>query len=686
MKKTSIILITYLFFFLPQISKAQLINELSSVTLNLDNGETIILLEEMKKGSINEGTGNWYYLPSASFFTIPKNKSGKLDYSLYKYTSDGDESCNMVDNQGGIFHCSVQWKMSPSQENEIQQKLRKKAGSRARVKGAITNLKGKQLNFLTVLKDGGIAKDDFKLIGTSIPPTRPGSIIGLQKILSVQDARLIEEEILSKSPSLDFELVYSYVSQVPVGDVKVVFDWSKKQFDVTKIEQEYESWITKRWSKSAELKLQFPNVKALKSPIKAICGIFKGSKAGIKRVEEKNFSYEELNSFYRFLEEKGVITILYNEYNLDSGKSDKLEEKIRSAVFSNLISKISIPTTPTSNNESQSEKMTSSDPEKVNLKGIRSYTIDKQYRRDVTEIKKFEINISATVGIVTDFPVTISVGSLLSECNDCISSINLCDKFYQRIHVSTLPNSKTKAMLRDGVLNYISVAVKKKRAEGDFYSTKTISLNSLNKLDGLAEDFMFKYARPVNDPKFNVYEYEVEFASGSSKQKHGFKGISGKPALQVNIPLFPVLVELNSAASEKMKSLDIIKASAVVIYSQFGKKRYKTLEMNFLKGDASMEETFYMDEESTDFKYYITFRNRNGETFASREYTETKSQIDFESDPTAKQVKEIFIYDELESMKILNINSDGKEVLEGNDLGGYIDMAKDLFDLLKKMK
>jgi hypothetical protein len=515
---------------------------------------------------------HYYYLPPPP--RVARDATGKPQFLFMKFTSDKDKAHGGV--AGGILHFLAEYGLSPQQELELKQKLAQ-AIPGAKVMGAVSMEPGEGESTFriisAILTDTGFTQ---KVVASGKAPLMPGQKVAAAARLDPAGAVLLEESLKKPTSDISVEFDLAYTSFLPAFDGTITFDWERFKAHVDDWKMRYRDKKECKW------------------------WIF-----GCKHT----YTTDEMREIYDFMCQNETIKVEWTE-----GITDERLEAIRQAFFKFMETSF-FERTASSFGEGAGEEDKKAD-EGMTTPEKRGSATD--YNRYLAKSEQAFQNkkISMKVTLPVKLPY-ITVGNISGawyrdakqKNPELFSEVNVDDPFFQQRQV--VFNLDLDAVeIFDQAINFVTVEVRKQRGSGrDFHDSFTINKQWLTEKGPSAT---ITYAK-MRDDSPEVFDYlvrwslrrGVEWPASPTWIKGSWEGVTLAP------PVIPLKIEAE-ADLEELKSLDFMRATVEVRYTQFGNLVADTraLQLSVAKGENLASMMIFRDPAQNTWEYRLNFYHK----------------------------------------------------------------------------
>jgi hypothetical protein len=556
---------------------AVVLDDENRLTVTLKEGTTVALIGEASQPGVKSRT--YYYLPTN--VRVGTKPDGTPEFLFMKFTSDRRADQGGV--TGALLHFMMTWGLTEEQETELKAKL-KALFPTGTVAGQVQlETPSDATSFQVIsatLSDSGLAKS---VLLSGKAPLVAGGRASAAARLTAEGAALLGATF-DKTRSiadLSVALTYGYTTLMPAARGSIVIDWSK-------LEQQSET-----------LRAEYTKKQTGTTHSQSCLFIFCASSS----TPEYSYTYDEVRRQYKFLEEKQIVTLQFDELI-----ADERVAKIRDAFFQFFLNSMARPADPQGPppEPSQAEKDKSPD-----VRVGQSYKFSQSaFKQSMArKVQRFDLNYRTSV----KWPVQI-VGNLASWYDaaksnpKCVSTVNVDDPFFEKRDVSFILDLDAKEIFGE-VLNYVTVNVRKARTPGpDFTKSVTIDADYLAKKGVTAT---LTYARG-EDQNSDLYEYQAQWSVKGGQQwpadppwmRGAWEGVTLTP------PLVPRLIEAE-ADLERMKASGITRATVQIRYPRFGAEAEENVQLSPAKNEPLVSRRIFVDRGSKGYVYRVILNHQS---------------------------------------------------------------------------
>jgi hypothetical protein len=524
-----------------------------------------------------KATNNYYYLPTN--LHLSKRPDGVPEFLFLKFTTEARESEGGA--SGGLMHFLMEWGLTKEQENELAAKIRQK-DPKGKLMGAVPmEPAGETGTFKIIsatLSDDSLTRT---LVTSGKAPLLPGGKAAVASRLTATGAQLLAatfekaRSITDVSIALDF----TYHTLSPAAKGTITFDWERLSTEREKIEAEFTR--TEREETDAECFFIF-------------CSVW--------TEEHYSLTYNELREQYKFLEEKKIVDLDWQEF-----REDERIEKVREAFFQYFLRAMAEPAPPPPPPEEGEQGAMPTIPED---ESIEYFYFKREAVSSAMERKRDVFTLDARFAVRRPHQLVGNLASWYNGVRDnpkCVASVNLNDPFFQHRDINFILDLDAKEMF-DEAVNYVTVNVRKRRDSGhDFEDHVTIDAKYVQE-NGI--NATLTYARG-EDKNPDVYEYQTQwslkggnvFPKSPPWERGRWEGVTLAP------PVVPRTIEVEGDL-EDMISNDITRVTAQVHYLKFGKEVETNVHLSPAQGETLVAKKIFMDRDAKGYAYRLIVNHK----------------------------------------------------------------------------
>ena len=553
---------------------AVVLDDTNRITIQLDDGTQVILFGEAIALS-TERSNRYYYLPVN--LRLAKRPDGTPEFLFLKFTTDKAAAQGGV--SGGLMHFLMEWGLTPPQEQELRAKL--KSRNAELVGAAPLEEAGEGGSFQIVsatMSDKGMTT---ALVTSGKAPLLPGGKAAAASRLTADGAQLLAAtfEKTRSISDLSIALNYGYQTLTPAARGVVTVDWSK-------LIQERDRYI-------AEYKRTRTGTTVDGGCVLFACWLTSGGKY--------SYSYDEMRSQWRFLEEKKVIDIRFDEQI-----ADERVAKIREAFFQFFLNKMAEPA-------KEEAPPPASDKEKEqtpNIKYGAKYTFKRESQKYMSERRVETFTLNYRLAVRWPFQVVGNLASWYDAVKDnpkCVAAVNLNDPFFQHRNINFILDLDAKEMF-DEAVNYVTVNVRKPRSTGAPFEDRVTMDAKYVKEKGIAASVT--YARG-EDKNADAYEYQAQWSLKGGNvypatprwEKGSWEGVTLAP------PVVPRKIEVEGDL-ESMKASGVTRVTVQIHYPKFGHEIEENIHISPAKNEAIVSQKIFVDRGSRGYAYRLIVNHK----------------------------------------------------------------------------
>ena len=558
---------------------ALVLDDDNRLTVVLDDGTTVTLVGEAVSLS-DAKSKNYYYLPPPSSLRLSKRADGTPEFVFLKYTTEARADQGGL--SGGLMHLLMEWGLTPEQEAELTLKIKQKSPN-AVLKGAVPmEPDGGAGSFQIVSATLTDNKLTPSVVTSGKAPIVPGGKAAAATRLSAEGAQLMAAtfEKARSITDLSIALNYTYVTLAPAARGYILFDWSK-------LEKESET-----------LRAEYSRKHTSTTKTKSCFIIFCASSSS----PNYSYSYEEAREQFKFLEEKKIVQVRFDETI-----ADERVTKIRDAFFQYFLNSMAEP------DPEEAAPPPPADAEKDKMPDIRqgdSYKFNQSSFKSAFARKTQRFDLNYRMAVRWPYQIVGNMASWYKGVRDnpkCVASVNLNDPFFQHRDISFILDLDAKEMF-DEAVNYVTVNVRKKRSSGNPFEDRVTIDSKYVKEKGI--NATVTYARG-EDKNPDAYEYAVQWSlkggnlypAAPQWEKGSWEGVTLAP------PVVPRMLELEGDL-EALKESDITRVTAQVHYMKFGKEIEENIQLSTTKGEPVVARRIFMDRDAKGYAYRLIVNHK----------------------------------------------------------------------------
>jgi hypothetical protein len=555
-------------------AEAVVLDDTNRITIQLDDGTQVILLGEAVALSTAQ-TNRYYYLPVS--LRLSKRPDGTPEFLFLKFTTEKSAAQGGV--SGGLMHFLMEWGLTPKQEEELRAKLKARKGEL--IGAAPLEDAGEGGSFQIVsatMSDKGMTT---ALVTSGKAPLLPGGKAAAASRLTADGAQLLAAtfEKTKSITDLSIALNYNYQTLTPAARGSVTVDWSKL--------------VKERDSLVAEYKRTRTGTNVNGGCVLLACWVTTSGKY--------SYSYTEMRDQWRFLEEKKVIDIKFDEQ-----VADERVAKIREAFFQFFLNKMAEPV-------KDEAPPPATDKEKEQTPNIRygaRYTFKRESQKYMSERRVESFTLNYRLAVRWPFQVVGNLASWYDGVKDnpkCVAAVNLNDPFFQHRNINFILDLDAKEMF-DEAVNYVTVNVRKQRSSGTPFEDRVTMDAKYVKEKGIAANVT--YARG-DDKNADTYEYQAQwslkggnvFPATPRWEKGSWEGVTLAP------PVVPRKIEVEGDL-ERMKASDITRVTVQIHYPKFGQEVEDNIHISPAKNEPIVAQKIFMDRGARGYAYRLIVNHK----------------------------------------------------------------------------
>lgn len=557
------------------LASAVVLDDSNKVDVTLSDGMQVVMYGEATNSGAK--SNKFYYLPVNLHLAQRPDKTP--EFLFLKFTTEDKGGAS-----GGLMHFLMTWGMSDKQEDELRAKLKEKVRN-AELMGAVQltqdSANGGSFQIISAtLGDKDLTKS---VVTSGKAPLVPGGKAAAASRLTAEGAQLLAAtfEKARSITDLSIALNYGYETMMPAAKGSITFDWSK-------LETERE-----------KLSIEYSRKNAGKTTTSACFIIFCASSTK----QNYAYSYDEVKEQYKFLEEKEIVKLDWQE-----AKSDERLAKIREAFFQYFLTSMTQkeetpPPPPAEKKDDQTPKIDKGD------RTARYHFSQESFKREFSH-KKRTMSLNVRLTYKSEFQLVGNLASWYQSVRDnpkCVASINLNDPFFQHRDINFILDLDGKEMF-DEAVNYVTVAVRKKREQGNpFEDRVTIDAKYLKEKGVSAA---VTYARG-EDKNPDSYEWMSQWSLRGGMvypqqptwEKGTFEGVTLAP------PVKPRIIEVEGDL-EQMKANDITRVTVQVHYPQFGQEVEENIHISPSLNQPLTSKKLFLDRDAKGYAYRLIVNHK----------------------------------------------------------------------------
>ena len=561
----------------PSAARAVVLDDENRISVTLSDGTPVSLLGE---ATSTPGTKSrtFYYLPTN--LRLGARPDGTPEFLFLKFTTERRAEQGGV--SGAIMHFLMQWGLTPAQEAELKGKLKEKLRD-AQLAGAVpleTPADASSFQIVSAtLSDNGLAK---AVVTSGKAPLVEGGKAAVGTRLAPEGASLLAAtfEKTRSITDLSVALNYSYTTLAPAARGWIVMDWSKLEKEGQTLRAEYsKKQVGSTHSESCFL-------------------VFCASS------DDPNYaySYEEVRKQYKFLEEKQIVRLQFDELI-----ADERVAKIRDAFFQFFLNSMAKPS------DSQGPPPAPSEAEKDKSPDIRygtSYKFKQSSFKESFARKTQRFDLNYRTAVKWPFQLVGNLASWYDGVRDnprCVGAVNVDNPFFDHRDISFILDLDAKEIFDDTV-NFVTVNVRKPRSTGPAFETRLTMDAAYVQKKGI--NATVTYARG-EDTNPDLYEYQARWSLKGGREwpadppwvKGAWEGVTLTP------PIVPRTIEAE-ADLDRMKASGITRATVQIRYPKFGGEAEENIQISPAKNEPIASKKIFVDRGSKGYAYRVILNHQ----------------------------------------------------------------------------
>ncbi len=519
-------------------------------------------------------TKDYYYLPVN--LHLSKRPDQTPEFLFLKFTTDAREAQGGA--SGAIIHFLMEWGLTPQQETELRTKLQAQRPG-ARLAGAAPmEPAGETGTFQIVsatLSDDTMTKS---VVHSGKAPLIPGGKVAAAARLTANGASLLAAsfERARSVTDVSIALDFAYQTLTPAARGSITFDWEKLSAERQRIEAEYTA--TEEESVDWGCFLIF-------------CAYWEE--------ETYSYSYDEMQEFYKLLEEKRIVRLQFDEL-----VDDKRVEKIREAFFDYFLQSMTEPVPPPAPAEGQ-------DPFQVpDIQKGSKYTFNREVVHGAFERKTDRFSLEYRLAVRRPHQLVGNLASWYDGVRDnpkCVASVNLDNRFFQHRDIQFILDLDAKEMF-DEAINFVTVNVRKRRDDGSVFEDHVTMNAEYVKASGITSSTTYSRGGDENP---DLYEYQTKWSLRSGHeyprdprwQKGAWEGVTLAP------PVVPRTIEVE-ADLEEMRASGVTRITVQVHYPKFGEEVEENIHISPARGESLVSRKIFVDRGSRGYAYRLVVHHK----------------------------------------------------------------------------
>ncbi len=566
--------------------QAQILDFQNRLNVTLDDGTVVTLIGKAQKLS-NDFTGEYYYLPCG--LRLAARQDGTPEFLFLKYTTEEKADAGGV--QGALMHFLMKWGLTPEQQKELQTKLEAKlkdiqqtsanSGFKGvktpKVMGAVPLRANTEESFR--ITSGILTSKQFtpNFVTSGHAPIIEGEKIAVASILDKNGAQLLAATFEKNRSITDVSLTlkFDYEVLTPKVNGRITVDWSKVDHMYQNIKRDYTHHDKDD-----------------------------GTMPASNSLHDDIITDTEKDSLFQYMMETNIVKV-----DLDIAEvNNPIAQDVVKAFLDYFLSTIS-----------ERQMVQSTAPKPIEQKDGERYQPSEdlyEYHMDRTKIETKVQNRHETYELNVRLPMvqTVTLTENLASWYDhvkhnpkCVSSVNLNDPFFQHRDIHMILDLEAEEMFGKEV-NYVTINVRKKRKSGnDFTSAVTIDRSYL-KDKGIRASLT--YARG-EDKESDVYDYKMQWSlRGGEIFPPNPEWVKGDwQGLTLATPIKPRMV-MFEANLDELKELGIVRATAQIRYSKFGKEIESNIPITVSKGEPLAETMIFTDRNTQGYAWRLVLTHK----------------------------------------------------------------------------
>jgi hypothetical protein len=555
-------------------TRAAVLDDGNRVTMTLKDGTSVTLIGEATSAPGVRGR-RYYYLPAN--LRLARRADGTPEFLFLKYTSERQGAAS-----GGLIHFLMEWGLTPEQEAELLVALRTRVPD-AEIAGPVQlEAGGDGGSFRIVsatLEDKTLAP---ATITSGAAPLVAGGRAAAASRLTPEGAQLLAStfEKARAITDLSIALNYNYVTLAPAAKGTITFDWSRLEREGQTLRAEYRRTRTGT-TDTSDCFLVF-------------C-------ASSSRPEYA-YSYNEVREQYRFLQEREIVKIQFDEL-----VADERVAKIREAFFQYFLN------TMAEKDDQAEAPPKPADPEKDKTPDIRQgsrYTFTQSSFKRAFASKTKRIDLNYRMSIRWPYQIVGNLASWYDGVRDnpkCVAAINLNDPFFQHRNINFILDADAKDMF-ESAINYVTINVRKTRSDGRPFEDRVTMDAKYVKDKGVTAGVT--YARG-EDRNPDAYEYQAQWSLRGGRvypaEPRWERGTWEGVTLAAPVVSRTIEVEGDLAA---MRDCGVTRIVVQIHYPRLGEEIEENIPISPAQNQPLVAKKIFMDRDARGYAYRLVVHHQ----------------------------------------------------------------------------
>ncbi len=553
--------------------------------LDEDNRREVTLKDNTKVVLFGDAPGLGSSAKSTRFHYLPVNlrlatDNGKPQFLFLKYTTEAEPTNGGI--QGGLLHFLMEWGLSAEQQQELQQKLAEQVPGAQVVGAADVSVAGDNGSFKIISATLSSSARTRTLVMSGKAPVLPGSKVAVAADLDQYGAQLLDATFAKARTITDvsIELALTYPTQIPALEGWVHANWTKLAHSYDSLQADYKRTHTS----DAHSESCFLWVLCASST-----------------VPQYSYSYEELQRQYNYLIEKQII-----QFDVAERADDPRLAKVREAFLQFFLDRLAKPV------ETAAAPAPADTTKTPDIKQGDAYTYRRVRSKDSQEIKDETFNLKYRLTFNRPITLTGNLATWYDGVRDnpnAVAFVNLNDPRFQHYDVRFRVDFDAPTALFSSAINYVNVAVRKERDQGNPFEKSVQIDENYIKDHGVLATFTYGRGEDANPAD---YEYSVQWSLRGGKRwpltpmwQHG----NALESVALVPPVTPHKIELEGDLAG-LKASDITRVTAQVHYMQFGQEVEENIQLSAAGGEPIVAKTLFMDRDAKGYAYRLVVNHK----------------------------------------------------------------------------
>jgi len=553
--------------------------------LSYESMREVVLSDGMTVTIYKSRDGNkWRFVPPSETIRLGETADGTPEFLYTKFTTEDRVEQGGI--QGALLHCLLEWGMTESQREELDEKVAEMTGGKVLGPVDLEPAQDKSFSIVSAVLNDKQLTTTFVTSGVA-PPA--GGKAAVAARLDKYGAQLLEHSLTKSRSISDISVVLDYEYTVMVKAAK---GYLKYDLDITHEQGDGMAYdlIKKELDKEPELyNKALKEYEKNKGKMTDECGVGDGMAnvlvglQAIDNVAGNTTGSGDTGSPWEYGVSESLLRKMYDHFESTERIILKWEENVvderlavmREAFFNYFLNAFTEPAYPELSSLSGIDNGLDLNDEEIKKSAQGGYKMKSCTKMEASRVINKTIRLDHIIlPIKRKYQMVANLASTYDRVKNnpkCVGSVNLNDKFFLHRDINFIVDVEAMDIF-DKEINYVSVNVRKRRNGGeDFSDAVTISPTVMKDKGRLAT---ITYARG-EDRNADMYDYKAQWSlRGGEVYPENPQWTKGDwQAVTLQAPVRPRDIEFEGDITE-LKEAGVTRATLQLRYLKYGQTGY----------------------------------------------------------------------------------------------------------------